>query len=329
MMAGMTRTPCVLAVLALLWLSPTHARRQDPGVPAPQADEQPVFHSHANLVMLRVNVFDGRSDAVRQLSRDAFHVYEDGIEQAIEFFEDRDVPVAVGLLIDNSSSMLTRQAMVRAGVRAFAESSHDNDEMFTIVFNEHSRFGLPEPLGFTQDRDLLLSALSRYPAGGLTALHDAVIEGLSHLAESSNSKRVLVVLSDGEDNASRRSESDMLYRAAQSSALIYSIWTGDVSQAKGNPGLLKTLARRTGGVAYAPRTERAIVEAFSEVAGNIRRGYTIGYTPSNTALDGSYRHIKVLLRAPGRKLSVRVREGYIAPDELADGAERGASRVHE
>jgi Ca-activated chloride channel family protein len=217
--------------------------------------------------------------------------------------------------------------MVRAGVRAFAESSHDSDEMFTVLFNEHVRFGLPPSLSFTQDRDLLLSALSRYAAGGLTALHDAVIEGLSRLAESSNQKRVLVVLSDGDDNASQRSESDMLYRAAQSNALIYTIWAGDVAQSRGNPGLLRTLARRTGGVSYAPGTERKTVEAFAEVAANIRRGYTIGYTPTNSARDGSYRHIKVLVQAPGRKVSVRVRDGYVAPDEIVEDAERGT--VHD
>jgi Ca-activated chloride channel family protein len=225
--------------------------------------------------------------------------------------------------------MITRQPMVRAAIRTFAASSHDSDEMFTIVFNEHVRFGLPPSLSFTQDRDLLLSALSRYTTGGLTALHDAVIEGLSHLAESSNQKRVLVVLSDGEDNASRRSESDMSYRASQSNALIYTVWTGDVAQARGNPGLLRTLAHRTGGVAYAPRTERATIEAFSEVAGNIRRGYTIGYTPSNAARDGTYRHIKVLVHLPGRKLSVRVRDGYIAPDEAVEEAERGIAPAHD
>jgi Ca-activated chloride channel family protein len=197
--------------------------------------------------------------------------------------------------------------------------------MFTIVFNEHVRVGLPPSLQFTQDRDLLLSALSRYPAGGLTALHDAVIEGISHLAGSSNQKRVLVVLSDGLDNASHRSESDMLYRASQSNALIYTIWTGEVANERGNPGVLRTLAQRTGGVGYTPRTERATVEAFSEVAGNIRRAYTIGYIPTNSARDGSYRHLKVLVRAPGRKLNIRVREGYIAPDDLVEDAERATA----
>ena len=318
----MTRALCLVVVLGL-WMVPADAR-QEPAVVSTPAAEQPVFRAHTNVVMLGVNVFDGHSDAVTELPRESFRVFEDGVEQQIEFFAAHEVPVAVGLVIDNSSSMITRHQMVAAGLRAFAGSSRENDELFTLVFNEHVRPGLPSSIAFTQDRDLLLSALSRYAPGGLTALHDAVIEGLSHLAEASNQKRVLVVLSDGADNASRLSQSDMLYRAAQSSALIYTIWTGDVSQDRGNPHLLKTLAQKTGGVAYAPQNDAATIKAFSEVAANIRRGYTIGYTPSNSARDGTYRHVKVMIRVPGRKLSVRVRDGYIAPDDAVDQADHGA-----
>lgn len=319
-----TRILLLSALTASLALMPVRA--QDAQTPAPAdglaTDGQPVFRSRTNLVTLQVNVFDGRSDAVQQLPRNAFHVFEDGVEQRIDFFADREVPVAVGLVIDNSTSMLARHALVAAGVTAFAESSRASDEMFTIIFNEHVRFGLPASLAFTNDRDLLLSALGQRQPGGLTALHDAVIEGLSHLAEASHTKRVLVVLSDGKDNASHLSESNMLYRASQSSALIYTIWTGDIAQDRGNPRLLRTLAQRTGGVAYAPRDEREIVNAFRQVATNVRRGYSIGYTPTNTANDGSYRHVKVLLDVPGRKLSVRVRDGYFAPDDGVVEAER-------
>ena len=315
----MTRLLC--SALSVTLVLAGAVRAQQPSDPPASAatpsslGEPPVFHSRTNLVTLQVNVFDGRSDAVAQLPQNAFRVFEDGVEQPIEFFADREVPVAVGLVIDNSSSMITRHALVGAGVRAFAESSHESDEMFTIAFNEHVRFGLPPSLPFTHDRDLLLSVLAQRRAGGLTALHDAVIEGLSHLAEASHTKRVLVVLSDGEDNASQLSESNMLYRASQSSALIYTIWTGDLGPDRGNPGLLRALTRRTGGVAYAPRNERQTIDAFSQVAANVRRGYSIGYIPSNSANDGSYRHVKVVVTVPGRKLSVRVRDGYIAPDE--------------
>jgi VWFA-related protein len=325
----MTRA-LILSLVALLGAVPAGAHRQEP-VASPAADSQspPVFRSHANLVTLQVNVFDRRSQAVTELPQAAFRVYEDGVEQDIQFFADREVPVAVGLVMDNSSSMIARRDLVHAGVTAFADSSREADEMFTIVFNEHVRFGLPESIPFTRDHDLLLSAFTRFPAGGLTALHDAVISGLAHLAEASHQKRVLVVLSDGDDNASHASESNMLYRAAQSNALIYTIWTGDLTADRGNPRLLRTLAQRSGGVAYGPRSERETVSAFAEVAENVRRGYSIGYTPSNSAADGTYRHVKVIVTASNRTLNVRTRDGYIAPDDRVEQAERGGAGDRE
>jgi VWFA-related protein len=281
------------------------------GTPAAQL---PVFRAQSDLVVLHVNVFDGRSDAVGRLPQSAFEVFEDGVRQRIEFFSDHTVPVATGLVIDNSSSMLTRRPMLAAGARAFAATSHESDEMFTIVFNEHVRSGLPDNVPFTHNRAMLEASFQRFPAGGMTALHDAVIEGLAHLEESSNQKRVLVILSDGEDNASRQPEKNMLYRAARSNALIYTIWTGDVSNRHGNPGLLRKLARENGGVAYRPETEREVVDAFGTIADNIRRVYSIGYVPTNSAKDGTFRRVKVLVHASGRQLRVRARDGYMAPD---------------
>lgn len=284
-------------------------------LPAQQVQDAqpPMFSAHSDLVVLHVNVFDSRSDAVPQLPRDAFRVVEDGVLQDITFFEDSDVPVAVGLVVDNSSSMLTRRNMVVTGTRAFAESSHDEDEVFAIVFNEHVRFGLPDGVRFTTSRWQIEAGLRRYTAGGMTAIHDAVIAGLDHLDLASHQKKVLVVLSDGKDNASRRSEAEMFTRVERSDALVYAISTADFSAGGGNNGLLKKLAARSGGVAYFPESEAAVVKAFSEVAGNIRRGYRIGYTPTNTRHDGSFRRVDVSVDVPGRKkLSVRGRDGYVA-----------------
>jgi VWFA-related protein len=309
----------IVAVAGLLMSLTLSAHRQGSSLQAPPADA-PVFRSRTNLILLQVNVFDGRSTAISELPQDAFRVYEDGVEQRIEFFRAREVPVASGLIIDHSSSMLTRQNMVRAGVSAFAESSRDTDELFTIIFNEHVRFGLPEGVPFTRSRPLLLSALTRQKPGGLTAIYDAVIEGISHLADSSLQKRALVVLSDGKDNASHQSRSNMLYRAAQSNALIYTIWTGDLANDAGDQKVLRELASRTGGVTYSPRSEADVVSAFTEIAANIRRGYSIGYTPTNSATDGSYRQVKVAVQIPGRKLNVRTRDGYIAADDSEPGS---------
>lgn len=285
---------------------------QPPPDAADAAAAQPVFKSNTDLVILRVNVFDGGADAVGELPQSAFSVIEDGKPQQISFFERGDVPVAVGLVVDNSGSMVTRRKMVVAAGTAFAESSHHDDEVFTIIFNEHVRSGLPGGLKFTQSHPILISSLLRYPSGGLTALYDAVIAGLDHLQDASLQKRALVVLSDGDDNASSHSLQDMVHRAARSDALIYTVWTGDLTSAPGKRGVLQKLADANGGVAYFPRSEERVVAAFKEIAENIRRGYSIGYVPTNTARDGEYRRVNVRVRVPGRNLKVKVRDGYAA-----------------
>jgi Ca-activated chloride channel homolog len=277
-------------------------------------DAPQVFRSASNLVVLHVNVFDGQSDAVPGLPQAAFTVLEDSVRQTISFFSGEDVPVSVGLLIDNSSSMLTRRRMAVAGTNAFADSSHPEDEVFTMLFNESVKHGLPESVPFTQSRALIQASLNRYPAGGQTALHDAVVAGLEHLEEASHQKRVLVVLSDGADNASRLSDDDMLRRAERSSTIVYTISTANLDTGVGNQRLLRRLSNATGGLTYTPRSEADVIEAFAEIAANIRRGYSVGYEPTNTAEDGRYRRIKVTVVGPDQKrLSVRARDGYLAP----------------
>jgi VWFA-related protein len=323
----MNRTIGIVCCTALLFLSAQqlHLRAASPGRgndiaqdrPAAPAS-QPVFRSSTDLVVLGVNVFDGKSDAVTELPQSAFSVVEDGKFQEITFFEAGDVPVAAGLIVDNSGSMIMRRKMVVTAGTAFADSSHPEDEVFTIIFNEHVRSGLPRGVAFTRSRPLLMASLMRYPPAGLTALYDAVIEGLDHLNEASLQKHVLVVLSDGEDNASRHSLEDMLHRAARSEALIYTVWTGDLTSSPGRRSVLSKLANANGGVAYFPRTEEKVVAAFNEIAGNIRRGYSIGYVPTNSARDGEYRRVNVRVRVPGRSLKVRVRDGYAAAGSESD-----------
>jgi VWFA-related protein len=277
-------------------------------------DDRPVFRSESDLVVLHVNVFDRRSDAVPNLAREHFAVFEDGRRQEIRFFSSEDVPVAVGLVVDNSSSMIARYGLVVAGAMAFAESSHPKDEMFTLHFNEHVRPGLPPQVPFTSSRALLHSAFASVKPGGKTAVYDAVIDALDRIEQARHQKHVIIVLSDGEDNASRRTEKEMYDRAVQSDAIIYTVATDDGHRGgSGDPEALRKLAKIGGGLAYFPRAKQEVVEAFTEIAGNIRRGYSIGYTPSNAARDGAFRRVSVTVRVPGRNLTVRCRDGYTAP----------------
>ena len=155
-------------------------RGQDPA-PGAQEPARPTFSSESDLVVLHVTVLDRRGDPVRQLTRDVFHVVEDGTPQTITMFTGGDSPVAAGLIVDNSSSMLTRRAMVLTGIKAFADASQAEDQAFTIVFNEDVRRALPSGVAFTHSPTLLQASGNAMPAGGKTALHDAVIAGLDHL----------------------------------------------------------------------------------------------------------------------------------------------------
>jgi Ca-activated chloride channel family protein len=297
----------LLLILTFALTSGFALRAQDPPT---------VFRAESNLVVLHINVFDQRSDAVPNLPEEAFKVFEDDRPQEITFFSGADVPVAAGLILDASGSMIAREHMVISGGTAFSRSSHPEDELFTVNFNEYVRYGLPPAMKFTSNPSLLHAALAAYRPNGRTALYDAVIAGLEHLELSTHQKHVLVVLSDGEDNASKYSEKDMMDRARESDAIIYTVSNANRRIGMpGNPGVLRKLADVTGGVAYFPSSDEKVVESFDELAGNIRRGYSIGYVPTNVRQDGAFRRVKVTVSAPGRNnLSVRTRDGYRSSD---------------
>src|SRR5436190_965270 len=285
------------------------------------AQDEQVFKAGAELVLLQVNVFNGRSDAVPDLPQSAFTVFEDDTPQEISFFNAGDVPVTVGLVIDNSTSMLTERDLVLAGTRAFAESSHPEDEMFAIVFNEHVRSGLPASVPFTTNRVQLTASLNRFQPGGKTAFYDAVIEGLNHLDRGSYQKHVLVVLSDGGDNASEHTEKEMLDRVQMSSAIVYTVVDPNVfTPREADTGVLKRLAKLSGGVAYFPKNRNQVIKDLEEIAANIRRGYSIGYVPSYAQpVPGSTigrieiprLHVSAVIRAGSDARTLRLAVGYI------------------
>jgi Ca-activated chloride channel family protein len=315
------RTVCVACVLALL--ACVHAARTLAQDPPPR----PVFSSRSDLVVLHVTVLDGRSGFVSGLPREAFRVYEDGRPQEIEFFSNEDSPVTVGLVIDSSGSMQRkREAVIAAGL-AFAQSSHPQDEMFTVHFNERVWTGLPGNQPFTSDLSELRAALERSAARGRTAFFDAVTFALRHLETGHRQKKVLVVISDGGDNASTTTFEELLDRAHRADAVIYAIGLSDWYDREADPDVLRDLAKATGGEAFFVRnTERAkdrATEILSRIARDIRSGYTIGYTPEREVeadADG-FRTVKVEVSAPDRrKLTVRARAGYVTGSR-GDGAQ--------
>jgi VWFA-related protein len=280
-----------------------------------QGPQAPVtFSSRSDLVVLHVCVVD-RQGFVSGLTRDAFTVHEDGRTQTIAFFDHDDTPVSVGLVVDNSGSMAPRRDAVVAAGMAFADSSHPADELFTLNFNEHVWPGLEQDRGFTSDRGELRAALARSGARGKTALFDAIAAGLRHLDEGRQTRKVLIVVSDGGDNASQTPYESVLDGALRRDVVIYTIGLADPNDRDARPGLLKELARVTGGESFFPRKNDEITPAMERIARDIRSSYTLGYVPQAAGSAGARHKIKVDVHSPGRSgLAVRARSLYVAPE---------------
>jgi Ca-activated chloride channel family protein len=271
-----------------------------------------------DLVVFNVTVTDSRGRQVSGLKAADFQVYEEGRVQNIKLFRAEDFPATVGLIIDNSGSMREKRPDVTKAALAFVSASNPADEMFVMDFNENVYFGLPPSIPFTNDVNVIRSALLQRPPSGLTALYDALAAGIEHLKSGTRDRKALVVLSDGGDNASHRKLEDVLQIAQRSNATIYTIGIYDETDADRNPGVLKRLARQSGGRAYFPESLNHLEHVWREVAGGIRSQYTIGYSSTNPRRDGSFRRVKIAAnRDGGRSLRVTSRDGYVAPAETA------------
>jgi VWFA-related protein len=270
-----------------------------------------------DLVVLHATVSDRQGGFVSDLGERDFEVYEDGVPQSIRLFSSEDVPVTVGLVVDHSTSMFPKIVEVTAAARAFVRSSNRADEMFVVNFNERASLGLPGAFRFTDSTAELGDAIAATPAGGQTALYDAIAKGLEGLQAGSRDKKVLIVVSDGGDNVSAHSLAQVMNLAGQSSAVIYTVGIFEAEDPDRNPRVLKRLAQATGGEAFFPGQTDEVVAICERIARDIRHQYTIGYVPINLAHDGAYHAIRVLARAQGHhdKLSVRTRTGYIAGGE--------------
>jgi Ca-activated chloride channel homolog len=269
---------------------------------------------NANLVVLHATAQDRKGALVSGLEKDSFQVYEDGVLQQIKHFSHDDVPVTVGLVIDNSGSMGRKRAEVITAALAFARSSNPQDQMFIVNFNEHVRFALPNNTPFTGQVSDLEVALSTIITSGQTALYDAVAAALDHLKKGDRDKRVLIVISDGGDNASKHTLAQTMALAQHADVIVYTIGLFDEEDDDRNPHVLTQLAKDTGGDVFLPRSTKEAVPICERIARNIRNQYTIAYVPTNTKQDGTYRTIQVNASATGRgQLSVRTRVGYRAP----------------
>lgn len=282
---------------------------QSPG----QNEQRPLFSAgSAELVVLPVAVTRGDGQFVSGLTQDRFAVYDNGRKQPIELFTSADTPVTLGLVIDDSSSMGPKLGQVVAAALALARSSNPDDQVFAIDFNDRVMDIISRPL-YAHDVQGLNAALSRLVPEGRTALYDAVLMALNReIDESTTARKVLVVISDGGDNASRAKLDQVLKRAREANVTIYTIGLFDDGDRDSNPGVLKKLAVETGGERFLPRSPGPLLQDVEHIAREIRSGYTIGYAPPDH--DGQYHRLRVAIDIPDSKhLSVRTRPGYFAP----------------
>ncbi len=266
---------------------------------------------NVNLVVLHATVAGKRGHFVSDLRQDDFQVYEDGVPQQIVRFGHEDAPITAGIIVDHSGSMLPKIPEISAAVRTFATASNPSDEMFVVDFNERVRFGLPASIPFTDNPSLIQKAVAQSPVGGETALYDAIVAALAKLKAGTRDKKVLIVISDGGDNASVRTRAQTLKLAQASSAIIYTVGIFDEDDPDRNPGVLRDLARSTGGIAYFPSGLNEISSICSSIARDVRNQYMLAYVPSDPAAHGDYRSIRVTVNAPHHgKLVARTRNGY-------------------
>jgi Ca-activated chloride channel homolog len=276
-----------------------------------------------NLVVLHATVLDKRDRMVNDLKEGDFKVYEDGVPQRLSVFSHADVPVTMGIVIDDSGSMREKRASVNAAALAFVKTSNPQDQVFVVNFNDV--YYLDTPGDFASGIEDLKSALEKIDSRGGTALYDAVYASLDHLKLGNRDKKIILVITDGDDNASRYTFPELIAHAQKSNAVIYTIGLLGEEQRSGlfklhtsGPAkILKQLAEVTGGQAFLPRTLDEVEITCVGIAHDIRNQYTLGYYPSNTKKDGSYRAVKVEASSPVRheRLTVRTRAGYFAPKD--------------
>jgi len=269
------------------------------------------------LVQLPVSVIDKHGLPVRGLRQEQFTVYEDKVEQNVALFKQEDVPLSVGLVIDASGSMNSKMDRLRTAAMTFVHESNPEDETSIVSFADDVEL----KQDFTADTQKLSRALEDISTTGYTSLYDAILLGAKHLQEEgSHEKKVLLIVSDGDDNRSHYSLNQVLESLRESKIIVYSVGLRDEfddSQMFDSQGrkALKKVAEVTGGASYFPRSVSEVQQICRTIARDLRNQYTIGYRPSNDKLDGSWR--KVLVRIKPAKglpsVKIRTKQGYYAP----------------
>jgi Ca-activated chloride channel homolog len=304
--------------------SPTQSSSAPSAAERPNSQQKPddngtfVIRKDVDEVVLHASVIDDKQHIVTNLTKTDFTVYEDGKPETIISFHHEDIPVAIGIVIDNSGSMREKRAKVNQAALNLVRSSNPQDEVFVVNFNDE--YYLDQD--FTNDLLKLKEALEKIDAKGGTALYEAVVASADHLKRNARLERkVLFVVTDGEDNASRETlEQAVKQLQDENGPSVYAIGIlGDEEHPKRAKRALEIIAQRTGGLAFFPKTLDEVDEISRQVAHDIRNQYTIGYKPTNPRSSGGFRQIRVEAKAKGHgKMTVRTKSGYYAGTQAAN-----------
>ncbi len=289
-------------------------------LPACAQDDTPTFTADTRLVVLNASVVDNHGKLVTNLPESAFKVYDNGVQQTIHTFRREDVPVSVGIIVDNSGSMRDKRKKVEAASLALVKASNPQDEVFIVNFNDDAWLDVP----FTNDIGKMEEGIARIDSRGGTAMRDAISMSIDYLKkDAKKDKKVLLVVTDGNDNTSTISLEQLVAKVQKSDVLIYAIGLlneEEPREAKAAKRALKALTEASGGLVYYPKELADVDEIALQVAHEIRNQYIIAYVP-NQPLDNSYHLVKVTVNGPGHP-TVRTRTGYYATPQPAKQAAR-------
>ena len=303
--------------LALVCLVPP-AGAQEPAAVAPAAPQTPTAPPDdriildRDLVTVSVTVSDPYGRFVTGLEKSHFEIYDDKIKQEIAFFSDADNPLTLGVVYDVSGSMSTKLSRSIHALRRFVETSHTEDEYFLVTFNHRAQL----TRDFTMSGDTLINSLTLVNTDGRTALYDAAFIGIEKARQGRHDKRALLIISDGQDNNSRYTFSELRDLVREADVQLYAIGIVDLVRdhelgAYGE-SVLEELARSTGGRAFFPSSEEELVDVCTQIALELRHQYSVGYYPTTNIRDGRWHKIKVKVDPPPGlpRLAVRSKEGY-------------------
>jgi Ca-activated chloride channel family protein len=307
----------LLASFCLVWSQNPPAQ--------PPASEDPTFRADTRLVVLPVSVLNKDGKLVTDLQQKSFKVFENGVEQPIKIFRREDVPISLGIIIDNSGSMREKRGRVESASLDLVRASNPQDEVFIVNFNDDPFLDVP----LTNDIKKMEEGIARIDSRGGTAMRDAIDSSMTYLKkEGHRQKKVLLVITDGNDNASSISLEKLVNRAQQNEVLVYCIGLlneEERREARLAKRALDSITRDSGGLAFYPKGPAEVDAIALQVAHEIRNQYTIAYSPTVQEMDGSFRLIKVTVNGPGHP-QVRTRTGYYATPDTSP--KKALSQLH-